>query len=403
MKKDRNALKSGVFIILTVVLIVAIIIGIKGTENLSQHKDLRAVSFDLKSDVGGLQIGDDVRVGGFKVGAVKDITVVDAGENAKEKPTVRVVFTFPSRYVLHRDAVLRIQSTVTGQSCLNFENLGTGDKLPANEELVGKPATLSEFLATLSNVSTPMTHIIDTLDRTTLPTVNSTVKKFGDTADHTKGLLDDARAQVDPAMKKYAAVADAAKSMLDKTGAFFGDTTPDFRKTLANVSSITNTLDKKIPTIADDLDKTLKNANEAVTKINDTLADVKTTMANAKDITESARGVIVGNRGKLDTMITSLKNTGKNLEAATVEIRRSPWRLLYKPTPHEMANLNIYDAARQFAEGASELSDASLALRDAVHDGKVDRESAEKLMQKLQAKFADFQKVEDQLFVKVKE
>src|SRR5690242_16912798 len=99
MRKDRNALKSGVFMIVTVVLIIAVIVGIKGAENLSEPKEARAVSFDLKSDVGGLQVGDDVRVGGFKVGTVQNITVVGAEDEAgKEPPRVRVVFSFPKRY-----------------------------------------------------------------------------------------------------------------------------------------------------------------------------------------------------------------------------------------------------------------------------------------------------------------
>jgi hypothetical protein len=31
-----------------------------------------------------------------------------------------------------------------------------------------------------------------------------------------------------------------------------------------------------------------------------------------------------------------------------------------------MANLNLYDSARQFADGAGSLNDAALALRDAL-------------------------------------
>src|SRR6185312_12627064 len=109
------------------------------------------------------------------------------------------------------------------------------------------------------------------------------------------------------------------------------------------------------PSIVENVDGVLKKVNTSVTSANSALEDIKVAVANTREITDAAKGVIVGNRGKIDSMITSLKATGKNLEAATVEIRRSPWRLLYKPAPNEMANLNLYDAARQFAEGATEL------------------------------------------------
>src|ERR1700733_6639222 len=71
MRTDRNALKSGVFIIVTVCLIIAIIIGIQGAANFGVAKQVRTVSFALADDIGGLQAGDEVRVGGFKVGAVR--------------------------------------------------------------------------------------------------------------------------------------------------------------------------------------------------------------------------------------------------------------------------------------------------------------------------------------------
>lgn len=411
MRRDRNALKSGVFIILTVVLIIAVIVGIKGAENLSEPKDQRAVSFDLKSDVGGLQVGDDVRVGGFKVGTVKEITVVGADqESAKELPRVRVVFSFPKRYLLRRDALLRIQSTVTGQSCLNFEALGTGAKLPANEELAGRAGSLSEVLASLSNLSGPVTHIIDTVDHTTLPAVNTTVSKFGGTADsfkatgdHATQLVDDARAQVPTAMDRYKVVMETANAALGKIRDFFGDSSSDFRSTLTHFASISSTIDQKMPSIVENVDGALKKVNTTVTSANAALEDIKVIAANTRDITGTAKTVIVGNRGKIDSMVTSLKATSKNLEAATVEIRRSPWRLLYKPAPNEMANLNLYDAARQFADGATELNDASLALRDAMKDGKADQATVEKLMAKLNGSFENFQKVENQLWTKVKE
>src|SRR5437764_14144985 len=130
MKKDRNALKSGLFILLAVAASIGIVIAIKGIETWTQPKELRAVSFSLKDDVGGLQIGDDVRVGGYKVGTVREMTVVgaEADGGADSKPRIRVEFTFPRKYALRRDAILRIQTGVTGPSCLNFESLGAGDK-----------------------------------------------------------------------------------------------------------------------------------------------------------------------------------------------------------------------------------------------------------------------------------
>src|SRR5437588_515819 len=152
--KDRNALKSGLFIIVTIAAIIAIVVAIQGLGEWSQPSDVRAVWFSLKDDVGGLQVGDDVRVGGYKVGVVRGITVGRFGK--------------------------------------------TADSIAA-------------------------------------------------TGDHATQLVDDARGQVKPAMEKYQLLADRAAETMVKIRDFFGDTTSDFRATMASLKSITATIEQKTP------------------------------------------------------------------------------------------------------------------------------------------------------------
>ena len=402
MPSDRNALKSGAFILLTVIAIIAIIIGIKGLRDLSEPKVLRAVSFAFTSNLSGLAVGDDVRVGGVKVGTVQSITLVGATEaelKSKEPPRIRVAYTFPSRYVLHRDAVLRVDAPLTGTPSLNFESLGSAEVLANSEELTGWPGGFQELLASAPSLQS----ILRNVDQKTVPMVNDTVAKFGKTAEsftgtgeHATALINDVQSKVGPAVDKYHAVADVGAQMLVKIRDLFGDTGPDFRTVVSNLATSTTTIKNKLPGIIDKVAASVASANVA-------LEDVKAVALNAKDLSNSAKGVLVGNKGKIDNMIVSLKAASDNLKNATAEVRRSPWRLLYKPAPNEMANLNLYDAAREFAEGANELNDASLALRDALTNKEMDKESLQKLMDKVQKTFEKFATVEDKLWVKVQE
>src|SRR5687767_3570193 len=84
MSKDRNALRAGIFIVVSIGLIVGVILSIKGLRQFVEPTQTRLVSFKLSDDIGGLRIGDEVRIGGYKVGAIEKIDL----RPASEVPTV---------------------------------------------------------------------------------------------------------------------------------------------------------------------------------------------------------------------------------------------------------------------------------------------------------------------------
>ena len=147
----------------------------------------------------------------------------------------------------------------------------------------------------------------------------------------------------------------------------------------------------------------LTKVQSSLDGVEKSIGDVQKTVANTRDISDNVKQVIGGNRGKLDGIVASIKTTGDNLKAASSEIRRSPWRLLYQPKQDELSNLNLYDSARQFAEGANELNDAAQALRDAVNSKESDPQQLQKLVNRLEKSFSNFHDVEDKLWRGVKE
>src|SRR6185436_1989455 len=167
------------------------------------------------------------------------------------------------------------------------------------------------------------------------------------------------------------------------------------------VKDATATVKAKLPEGMDRLNSVLKRTDDAIARASGSLEDIKKAVADVREVSASAKGVVVNNRGKLDAMIAALKATGDNLKAASSEIRRSPWRLLYKPGKGEMANLNLYDSARQFAEGANDMSDAATALRDALASKDVDGKQLKVLVDRLDRSFEGFKQVETALWEKV--
>jgi ABC-type transporter Mla subunit MlaD len=414
MLKNRSAVRAGLLMIGSVALIVCVVIGIKGMGWIKDKDRDYVVVFDLKTNIGGLRVGDEVRVGGFKVGDIKRITLREDKDPKRPPYYIVIEFGVPERYSIRRDAVVRIDGTLTGTSWLNFEDLGKGEPLGADGFLVGGPSATSEMIAKVGGMVPELQGILaDVRTKTlpavngaladvrgqTVPLVNETLTNFRKAGENTAGLTADVRESYKPVvLAEYVKVTEKAVAMMEAIRALFGDTTADFRTTVANLRATTD----KLPPIMAKVDGMLTKVETAVANLDKTMAEVHTTVVNTRDLTAGARAIVVGNRSKFDNMVASLKTAGDNLKAATAEIRRSPWRLLYKPAPNEMANLNLYDAARQFAEGASDLNDTAGALRDALKNEQATPEELKALMEKVDRSFGNFKQVEEKLYDAVK-
>jgi ABC-type transporter Mla subunit MlaD len=412
MNKKRNALRAGIFIILSIVLAVAIVIGIKGLDRILDPVDHRTVRFTLEDDLGGLRVGDDVRIGGYKVGQVREIEVVPPSDPRLTKapttapitqPMILVTFAVPKKYEIKEGARIGIQGTVTGQSWLNFDSLGTGKDIPDEVALVGRASAISSLMASFSDISPRINNIIAQVDQKTIPTVNDTIASYKTTAETGTKLLDEVRGYMKPVIEKYHAVADSTKSMMSNASDMFGESKTDFKGTIKNLNDTTASIKEKLPPLLDKVTGLMGKVDGTIAKATEALDDVKKTVANTKEMTASANSVITGSKSKIEGMIASLKATSDNLKNASAEIRHSPWRLLYTPKKGEMNNLNIYDSTRQFAEGANDLNDAAQALRDALNDKQVQPAEIRALMERVDRSFGKFSEIEQKLWTEVKE
>jgi ABC-type transporter Mla subunit MlaD len=375
MTKERNAFIAGLFIIVCIGLIFTITVMIKGVNKLTEPTVIRIAQFGLKENIGGLRVGDDARVGGLKLGVVKSINLVRQSDGNQK---IFVSFDIPAKIELRQNARVTVERGLTGTSNLNIDSLGDGPVLGPSDMLTGSPDSLTSLLASASELMPVVKGTVSDVKTQTLPRANTMLDKFGGTAD-------------------------TGKEALAQIRDLFGDTKTDFREVMKNLNSTTATIDKKLPPILDDIHVVLDKAKGTVDSINVALEDVKKTVANTRDITASGKSLIAGNKSKLDGMIASLKAAGDNLKAATAEIRHSPWRLLYKPGAGEVANLNLYDSARHFADGAAELNDAAGALRDALKDPNADQAKVQTLVEKLDKSFENFNEVEASLWKNVKQ
>jgi uncharacterized protein YoxC len=257
----------------------------------------------------------------------------------------------------------------------------------------GVPDPKSVLLTGLGEFTPRLNAVAQRVQTETLPKVEDTVLQFKTTA----ATANDAVAHAN------AAVVTPAGEAVTKARDLIDEARPDVKGTLSNLNATTGTLKTRVPAVMDQVDGFLGKVQTAMDDVQKTLVDVQATMGNAKDLSASARSIVVGNRTRIDAMVSGAKTASDNLKAATAEIRRSPWRLLYKPAKGEMANLNLYDAARQFAVGANDMNDAATALRDALATKDVDEKQLRALVERLDKSFDGFVEVEKKLWDRVKE
>ncbi|RJP32333.1 MAG: hypothetical protein C4547_14065 [Phycisphaerales bacterium] len=129
----------------------------------------------------------------------------------------------------------------------------------------------------------------------------------------------------------------------------------------------------------------------AVERLNRTLADVESVAA-------SAERTMLLNQDRVDQIIANVKETSDHLKATGKDIRRNPWRLLYKPTPKEQQQLDVFDAAREFTEAAARLDDSLERLerirRLSEQDVAVDESALKNISDILKATLGRFQEAE---------
>jgi ABC-type transporter Mla subunit MlaD len=390
-KKQRDAFRAGVFMLLTIVLILVLIVAIKGFARVFEPMQVRAARFSLRDDLGGLQVGDNLRVAGFTVGEIQSIRLIT---NVK-RPYVRVTFTMPKKYVLRTGAEIVIGGTITGTSWLNFESLGSGTPLPGDYVLIGHSSGISHALATVASLAPQIKAMVTQVRTTTVPLINTDLIKLGATEDsiHTaaanaSGVLTSVHAEIKPVVAKYNLAAGKTAYAMEQAGKLLHS---GRKGAVMNLNMATAEIKHAIPALLAQAQRDLHA--------------VHSTFTNATAVTANARTLLAANENRISGIIRALHGASVNLKTFAVEIRHSPWRLLYKPNKNDINNVEIYDAVRSFAQAARHLQRAAEVLKaSSSHiQSSAQRSQLQHLIKQLNNTFAQFQTVELRFWKAVKQ
>jgi len=280
-------------------------------------------------DVHGIQPGDPVFLFGVKTGKVRSVTLLPP--HPRNAAVVRVAIALPEKHhpYLRVDSIARVDKTLTGNISILIQE-GQGRRLRENERLRGQVSVdlaaitervqrvLDEGEATIS----AFRRILNELERN--ESVSGAVTAVSDLA----GSLRD---EVSPLSTKFEAVVELLRAVVEENRS-------DVRRTVANLTESTDRVRgvlEKLEGVPADLDRSLKSL---------------------ENVTAAAADLLRDNRTNLDVILEDLRKASTDAANLTAEVKRRPWRLLYRPSDAELESIELYDAAWAYNLGATELN-----------------------------------------------
>ncbi|MCH8343277.1 MAG: hypothetical protein IH983_04750 [Planctomycetes bacterium] len=136
----------------------------------------------------------------------------------------------------------------------------------------------------------------------------------------------------------------------------------------------------KTDQILDNVMATSGAVREITTRVNEqTIDKVEELLGTGKQAMQEALAVIENIGLDFDRWAPDVREAladarlaAQSLKFAGIELRRSPWKILYKPSKSELEHELLYEAARSFAMAASDLKTASESVQR-VMDRHADR------------------------------
>lgn len=428
MPKERSTFALGLTVIIMALLFFGIVLKI-GTRGLGQAEPF-VVRFEHSQQLPLLKVGAPVICGVEHVGQIDRIDLAEVPVKGKDRTELMVeVFCHVQKRVgLRRDATIVAEGPVLGAAgnIVIVDRGNSAESASPDVPLVGKARGFGPTLAMLSsefdaaNEQSLLAKIHESIDDLNQITTNVSreldaqrqavlMAKLHEVADHINDATRFIRDEFEPGrdgkiMAKIHTGVDSLNDTLAAAEGMLTDMREPLQDTIENVREVSHTLDTGITKpLARQLD--VEEADSLLAKIHASFDRVNASLADLNVVTDASREVLALNKDKLSLLITNVKETTDHLRAASKDLRRNPWKLLYTPRPEEVREFNVHDAARDFSEAATRLDDSMLMLRALVEarGGAIpaDDPQLQEIRSSLEEAFNKFSRAEEALWKKL--
>ncbi len=389
-RKKRNEVLVGGFIAVALGLFVLLFF-LKGTlsEFLRPSARLQAVFEDVR----GLKAGDPVFFLGSKVGQVAGLEFSrrpwprDFPELFPQESTgsgiARVIVSLSIdgriRPFLRVDTPVEIAKNLTGNlSVLILE--GKGIPLPLGQNLLrGSPGVeLTSVVSRVTGLIANAEPVIENLEVFThrLRDMDSIEAAVKDAAQ----VIQQLREGIGPLQSTLRYAIDDVRSILSENRG-------DLRAVTTNLAAGTEL------------------AGRILERVDPAIADLRGAIVQLERAAGGVADTIAENRPGIDAVVDGARNALANAANITADIRRRPWRLLYRPSKEEEAEMDLYDAAWAYNLGAADLERSLrfLAARiETAPSGSASGEALRVAQKEVQESLRRHHEAEDAFWVRLK-
>jgi hypothetical protein len=173
-------------------------------------------------------------------------------------------------------------------------------------------------------------------------------------------------------------------AFLTDTRSLLGENRQPVRTLIANLESLSQTLN-----------------TTTVTKFHALLDSGQTGLNDAIEVMEDLRVDYAGWSTNIGEALANANLAAQQLKLTTIETRRSPWKLLYRPSSDELEHELLYEAARSFAVAAADVKAAAASAQRILesHGGQIaeNQDAYRRLEQNLLKSLANYEVAQQQL------
>lgn len=383
--QSSHNVKAGVFVLVSLALAVGIVVTLAGGPRVFERTSRYIVRFSLEEGAAGLVQGSEVHVGGRRVG---DVTSVSLAYPEDGPPVgVDVSIAIDARIPMREGVIAYLERPLLGSGAvINFPTVGggEGDLLDESDRIPGKIAPpevlraagygaaqaeqLKNMFARAEDISDRAASLMDDLENRIVPNLAQASEDIG-------AVTEDVRARSDVWLGR----ADTFTADMTEFSSSAKDSLEDARTFIASVNELVEehrgTFDQtlqRIESASTKADALLDRLNEqSVDLLNAMLEDGRSAVAQAEETLLELDALLAEERPQIEKTIANLRLASDQMRLTMGEVRRAPWRLLYRPDTKELEYELLYDAARSYASAVSDLRAAAESLESTVGADRV--------------------------------